>query len=577
VPAAANTVTPEAERAKPGSPSKRANPVALEVLVGVTGARANNGGARELFNEETQTVLVFPDGAVIRLTAPVALGQLLFLTNKRNNTEVVCQVLNARALGPAGAYVELQFTEAKTDFWGVSFSAQGNSAPEFTRKEQVEAQETTQASAAVVVQRHKAEDVDRLKQEVDALRNKLLELERKRNEEAAGRSATEKKKDESAPLIATMANLLQKFVAPSGAAHAPETGNDAAQGATPTSRISQHEMPPEHERASETPLMPVATLTKEPARAVVGMSLPMGKPLEAPLEARGKQGEPAASGAKDLSEDLLPRPELDFSQMPVEMVNGVRSAYRARRAEFRKVTAPAFVVLTVVLGIALWTMKPWRYLGGLKTAISASIAAKPGKPSASPNKPLEAPLEARGKPSKPASAGVAATTGSANDKAKSTGETTDAKATAGTAAPEVSTAKGSENAEPEKRIAEEPKKSGRGRGKNSKAEESGVARNGNAGVIALNDAPVLPAKLVKAANPVYPPDAMRSFITGDVRAELVVESDGRIGEIKVLSGPKPLREAAVEALRQYQYAPATQGGKGVTSKVMTTVKFWFNP
>jgi protein TonB len=82
---------------------------------------------------------------------------------------------------------------------------------------------------------------------------------------------------------------------------------------------------------------------------------------------------------------------------------------------------------------------------------------------------------------------------------------------------------------------------------------------------------------MKAANPVYPPDAMRSFITGDVRAEVVVEADGHIGEIKVLSGPQRLREAAVAALKQYQYAPATQGGKGVASKVTTTVKFWFNP
>jgi hypothetical protein len=68
-------------------------------------------------------------------------------------------------------------------------------------------------------------------------------------------------------------------------------------------------------------------------------------------------------------------------------------------------------------------------------------------------------------------------------------------------------------------------------------------------VIAVNDAPVLPAKLVKAVNPVNPPDAMRSFIRiGDVRAEVEVEAAGRIGQIKVLSGPKLLREA----LRQYQ-------------------------
>lgn len=572
MPAAANTATPEMEKAKPGSPAKRANPVALEVLVSVTGARANNGGARELFSEETQTVLVFPDGAVIRLTAPVALGQLLFLTNKRNNTEVVCQVLNARQLGPAGAYVELQFTEVKTDFWGVSFVDQGKSAPEFTRKEQVEAQETTQAAPAAVVQPHKAEDVHRLKQEVDSLRKQLLELERRRGEETTARSATEKPEDKSAPVLTAMANLLQKFAVPGGTAHAPGAGNDAAQEATPSPRRSTQDTPEEHGRAGESPLMPAATPTKEPARAVVGMSLPTGKPSEGHLEAWGKQGEPAGMRAKDASEDLLPKPELDFSQMPVEMVNGVRSAYRARRAEFRKVKSPAFVVLVVVLGFVFWTTKPWRYLGGLKTAISAGVAGKPGKPSMAVNKPLEAPLEARGKPSKPASTDVAVSTLNANDKAKSAGETTETKAaetkaTASTAAPE----------EPEKRVADEPKKSGRARGKNSKAEESGVARNGNAGVTAVNDAPVLPAKLVKAANPVYPPDAMRSFITGDVRAELVVEADGRIGEIKVLSGPKPLREAAVEALRQYQFAPATQGGKGVASKVTTTVKFWFNP
>jgi periplasmic protein TonB len=83
--------------------------------------------------------------------------------------------------------------------------------------------------------------------------------------------------------------------------------------------------------------------------------------------------------------------------------------------------------------------------------------------------------------------------------------------------------------------------------------------------------------LLKSANPVYPPDAMRSFITGDVTAEAVVQANGHVGEVKVMSGPKPLQQAAVDALKQYQYAPAMQGGKAVSSKVTVVVKFWFNP
>jgi TonB family protein len=94
---------------------------------------------------------------------------------------------------------------------------------------------------------------------------------------------------------------------------------------------------------------------------------------------------------------------------------------------------------------------------------------------------------------------------------------------------------------------------------------------------AVSDAPVLPARLLKAANPVYPPDAMTNYITGDVKAEVTVDDSGHVGEVKVISGPQALRDAAVAALRQYAYAPATQGGTAVGSKAVEVVKFWFNP
>ena len=88
-------------------------PVALETAVVATGARpGRTGDKRELFTEETQTVLVFEKGAVIRLSAAVADGQLLFLTNKKSGKEVVTQVVRKRSFRPTSCYVDLEFTEA---------------------------------------------------------------------------------------------------------------------------------------------------------------------------------------------------------------------------------------------------------------------------------------------------------------------------------------------------------------------------------------------------------------------------------------------------------------------------------
>jgi protein TonB len=70
---------------------------------------------------------------------------------------------------------------------------------------------------------------------------------------------------------------------------------------------------------------------------------------------------------------------------------------------------------------------------------------------------------------------------------------------------------------------------------------------------------------------------MRNFITGDVRMTAEVYEKGRVRNMEVVSGPKALRAAAIEAMKQYQYAPATKNGKGVASQVRVTIKFWFIP
>ncbi|HKF25568.1 MAG TPA: hypothetical protein VKB24_06315, partial [Candidatus Acidoferrum sp.] len=113
-----------------GAPSgAKPQPVAMEIPVTVNGASTVAGSdKRQPFSEATQTVLVFGSGAVIRLAAAVGPGQLLFVTNEKSKQEVVCQVVKTKQNGSGIGYVELKFTEAAIDFWGICMSGNGAGA-----------------------------------------------------------------------------------------------------------------------------------------------------------------------------------------------------------------------------------------------------------------------------------------------------------------------------------------------------------------------------------------------------------------------------------------------------------------
>src|ERR1700730_8746847 len=121
--AVATPTSPAVSAAKPvGEPAARPQPVALEVPVTINGAGTMEGSdKREPFAESTQTVLVFPQGAVIRLASSLAPGQLVFLTNEKTKKEVVCQVVKSKNYRTVTGYVELEFTEPATGFWGMRF------------------------------------------------------------------------------------------------------------------------------------------------------------------------------------------------------------------------------------------------------------------------------------------------------------------------------------------------------------------------------------------------------------------------------------------------------------------------
>jgi protein TonB len=63
------------------------------------------------------------------------------------------------------------------------------------------------------------------------------------------------------------------------------------------------------------------------------------------------------------------------------------------------------------------------------------------------------------------------------------------------------------------------------------------------------------AKLLQRVEPVYPPIARQARISGTVRLEAIIAADGRIRELKVISGHPLLVQSALDAVRQWRYQP----------------------
>lgn len=84
---------------------------------------------------------------------------------------------------------------------------------------------------------------------------------------------------------------------------------------------------------------------------------------------------------------------------------------------------------------------------------------------------------------------------------------------------------------------------------------------------------VKPAHLVKSVPPLYPPMARTQRISGNVSIDAVVDVDGNVGTMKVLSGPAILHRAALDAVKQWHYEPAMLDGTPTASHLTVIVQF----
>jgi periplasmic protein TonB len=85
---------------------------------------------------------------------------------------------------------------------------------------------------------------------------------------------------------------------------------------------------------------------------------------------------------------------------------------------------------------------------------------------------------------------------------------------------------------------------------------------------------ITPPSLLREVKPDYTEDARRRGISGDVELEIVVRSDGTVGEVRLQRGlGAGLDQRAIDAVRQWRFSPARRFGTPVDVLVEVSVEF----
>jgi TonB family protein len=643
-------------------------PVALEVPITVNGARPLEGNdKREPFSESTKTVLVFGNGAVIRLGSTVAPGQLLFVTNERTKKEVVCQVVRAKSAKNRSGYVEVEFTESISGFWGMRFPADRASlryttplsdsdsdTDQFLRSVLDTTAPVTQklddassdSSVAPADVRPKAEPKSEERASSGAsflgdIRGAVEKLESNRLQERLAAWVSEEK--QAPPTEGTLSPaepaarkalsdfgvkpsqltevrpVTRKEPTPASVSQLPKAPSPSV---SPTGDIKSAS--PTEELKLPTWLEP---LTKDTSASAAGVQPPaMTKSDSGAAELKAVASE-KESQRFDKSKAVKATPVVGIGLL------GRGPASAASQHSSKGLVIGIAAGLLIAAGGATWyfnqpagpalTNKSDRAsqvpaaaapptaeqspatapTTGPTTASSQQEQALDG-PADTTVRVVATPLPAPSKSAPnfvPENTSASAASRPAQQPAVVTEripKTSSTPNSAGAASSAVSSADSVESESKKLSLDNAPPAKPKIKRRNQSASVSApalsetttpnVAPDASLGaglvpnVAAQPAAPapaapvggeVKPARLVSQVPPVYPPIAKSQHVAGDVRIDALIDANGRVSSMKAISGPPMLHQAAMDALRQWKYEPATLNGTAVPMHLTVTIQF----
>lgn len=593
-PAAENSGAAAGERPKPDSGGLRSDAVSLEVPVKVHGSRVTEvvrgiTPHTEPFEEQTSTMIVFPQGGVLRMNTTVTTGQMVVLTNLKSGHDAICRVVKVRACAQSQSYVEVEFTNRQQGYWGVKFA---NDAVAPARTILPPPPPAPVASTVVEVESNAGSQ----------RASTVLPVQTKRSEPAAFTNPVRtpapiphvphpQKKESSFVAIGA-----QEDVQPAASATALKTKTERP--AASATNLSIAEL-----RGDATFAAPVSTSL---GAGVPGEVTDLSDDLLEPFQ------EPATAVTSAATASTLPAPAANSAP---QKVFGARFDSIASSAAEEASDAPAtsgtnwFLIATGIAAVLVAAVVGAFYFHVLPGAKSnARIESAPpavNLPATSPAaSSVSAPLGANpaaNNASAPAAqvAQITPTPGPAQAAASSGVRTSDPTPVSGnrfsvtervqpaapvtqkpakaerdmsatlTAHPVSSQRSAANNAEPAPSVDVSSSSTGELQGISSASDLAPppiapeVKRGGD----------VHPPKLISSVMPVYPPMARSAGMGGNVVIEVSISATGTVVAAKVVSGPPLLRQAAVDAVRRWKYQPATLNGSAVPVDITVTMAF----
>jgi TonB family protein len=560
-------------------------------------------------------MIVFPQGAVLRMTTAVNVSQMLVLTNIKTKQDSICRVLKVRPNSNQGSYVEVEFTHRQPGYWGVNFpsepaAAASPSAAAHANSEMQARPPVAAAPAVPVVPVAPAPKPD-----VPVMKP------------AAPTPATREVASVAPPAA---------FVAP--APPKPEStfisigSQESVQDAASATEITRALSPVERRLQNPAPGA-AASATSTPATDVLPEPLP-APPAPSMDDLLGDTGSTSPSAISLSHEtDSLPSVESTAvsatsnsdspaagsaaSRAAVSESFGARldsgfGASPAKHAESNQnwmLIAACIAVLVAALGagIVYFRQHPPNSTPQSVAATHNAVSASQPASGSSNQLPAITPTNQPYMPVGPDTNSPARSNnvGAANVSTAPAAPPANSEAEAKTAAPSASTNRPLVAAKPSapgvttdmvsSSLTARPTTSNRGN--ESQADQAPAldpAAASNPGAlagIATTNAPSLPSpemrpegpvkiggnvrepKLITSVMPQYPPAARASGQQGDVVIETTIDKSGSVVRMHVVSGPTSLRSAAMEALRRWKYDPSRLDGEPVEVQMLVTIRF----
>jgi TonB family protein len=591
--AAAEATSHTSERPKSDTGQLRADAVSLDVPVKVHGSRVTDvvrgiTPHTEPFEELTSTMIVFPQGGVLRMATAVAPGQMVVLTNLKSGHDAICRVVKVRAYAQAQSYVELEFTNRQPGYWGVHFASDGvEPVKAFVPPPPPPAPVVAEAPAAKL----EAKGIPELSWApavtLQATTGKLAEPPVFSSPVKAATLPPERIVQPSKAQSSFVAIGAREDVQP--AASSTSGTNKAERFSPPVASLSMTEL-----RGDTHVAAPVSTsLGSGIPGEMTDLSEELGESVqEQPAAVFGKFAQAASStgahsvpqkafGARfdstalGVPEDLAATPKssgpnwfLIATGIAALFVVGAGGAFyfhlwptanpSPRSASMPAPAAPSAALSAAANGESDASGPGVQPNQPNATGASSGAVVASRVVDAAPLNSNKTPAAGRAQPSAPVSEKVAKVM-------------PDMSATL-TAHPVSAQRSASDDAEPAPSV--------EAGAASPNGELQGIATNSDVVPPPAPAAPPLrlggmvrPPKLISSVLPVYPPIARSNGIEGSVVVDTSIGPAGNVVATKVISGPPVLRQAAIDALRRWKYQPGLLNGEPVTAQITVTIQF----